>query len=127
MDNLIGNVIEWFREDEDGDKVENVKVNPGGDIPVTSMHSMSPGEDSPPYKKDLAILVKVPGAQNFVTVGYIDPVNEGVAADGEVRRYGLAVPHSSEWRSQVGKISDYMKKTLNLTIYLVSASGVEEK
>ena len=47
--------------------------------------------------------------------------------DGEVRRYGLAVPHSSEWRSQVGKISDYMKKTLNLTIYLVSASGVEEK
>ena len=47
--------------------------------------------------------------------------------DGEVRRYGLAVPDSSEWRSQVDKIPDHVKKILSLTVYLVSASGVEEK
>jgi hypothetical protein len=47
--------------------------------------------------------------------------------DGEVRRYGLAVPDSSEWRSQVNKIPDHVKKILNLTVYLVSDSGVREK
>jgi hypothetical protein len=47
--------------------------------------------------------------------------------DGDVRRYGLAVPNSSEWEIQVNKIPDHVKKILNLTVYLVSDSGVREK
>jgi len=87
MDNLIGEVIEWMREEEEGEKIENAKVDPGGGANLTSTHTQGPGEDSPPYAKDLAVMVKVPGAENYITVGYIDPVNEGTAANGEVRRY----------------------------------------
>jgi len=47
--------------------------------------------------------------------------------DGEARRYGLAVPNSSEWEIQVNKIPNHVKKMLNLTIYLVSDPGVKEK
>lgn len=40
--------------------------------------------------------------------------------------YGLAVPNSDKWRQQLSKIPKTVCQKLNLKLYLVSDSAVEE-
>ncbi len=41
-------------------------------------------------------------------------------------RFGLAVPDTSSWEQQLGKIPAYVREQLSLTLWLVNKAGVRE-
>ena len=110
MGNLVTDVLSSLvtTEGEDDEKSYDVVVNPGYGANITAKHFHAPGDDSPPYATDIAVLVQVPGSEEFVVVGYVDPVNESVVSGGEKRFYSRddkGVPIGELWIQSDGTIT----------------------
>lgn len=81
----LGPVTEVKRTD---DGIE-VRVDEGGDRIGLAHHLAPPGIDAPPIAGvDYAGTAPAPGSGAEQVVGYHDPKNDSVAADGEFRAYG---------------------------------------
>jgi hypothetical protein len=87
MANLIGDVLDFLAKGAEEDHAVEAIVDPGGGPNLTADHFHTPGDDSPPYKGDAALMVQVPGSQNYVVIGYIDPKNPSEAGSGEKHLY----------------------------------------
>lgn len=85
---MIGLVLSFIRGTFGRAKVTDVKCNLGGGEVVQAQHFSDCGDDSPPLASDYALLVETPRSGTVGTAGYVDPVNEAVAAGGEKRIYG---------------------------------------
>lgn len=84
---IAASVLEFLRAELDDGWTSDVAADPGFGDNVTAQHSGPPGEDSHPLAGDQAIIVQADGAGRFVAVGYIDPLNQPLAAPGEKRLY----------------------------------------
>lgn len=84
---LIGTVIEFIREQVEGEQVVHVKFDPGGEDTATADHFTPPGVDAQPLPDDYMGLAPGAGTGRWVVMGYLDPINEGTAAPGETRLY----------------------------------------
>jgi hypothetical protein len=123
MSGFVASVLSFTRRTRNGAKVGDVKSNPGGSANITAEHMGPSGDDSPPFPSDSLGAFAVEGTGRFVAGGYADPVNEGVANPGEVRRYA---------RDGVGSIvaTIYMKADGTITIsndngsFAMAPSGV---
>lgn len=87
MAGLIAKVLSFTRRVKNGAHVSDVKVDRSGGDNATPEHFSSPGEDSFPLTTDYAALMPVGFGSRFVTVGYVDPINEPKALEGEKRIY----------------------------------------
>ena len=68
-------------------KISDVQVDPGGGANITAEHFSAPGDDSHPMPGDYVAISKVGGTGRTVATGYLDPLNDPVAAVGEKRSY----------------------------------------
>lgn len=104
----VAEVLSFERvTDESGARVEEVKVDPGGDAITTAEHFAPSGDDSPPLPGDFAALEDTEGAGREQCIGYHDPKNEGKAATGECRRYARdanGVPVCEWWLRANGDV-----------------------
>jgi len=80
-------VIDFERVDENDEKTVVVKIDPGGGNLLTADQFGPSGVDAPPLENDYVVTVRTPGDNEEKIVGYLDPVNEGVAEGGEFRAY----------------------------------------
>ncbi len=80
-------VISFERVVDDNGSGVGVKVDTGGESPVTAEHFDSCGEDSPPLPGDFAAINDAPGCGAQSISGYVDPKNAGTALGGEKRIY----------------------------------------
>lgn len=74
----------------DGDEAAtatDATISFGGNDDVTAHVYSSPGVDALPVAGDYAVTVPIDGSGAVAVVGFIDPANEGTAADGETRLY----------------------------------------
>jgi hypothetical protein len=107
MAGLIGDVIESLVVTENDENSEDVKVDPGGGANLTIKNSNSPGEDSPAFPTDLVVMMRVPGSEHYVAVGYIDKKNKSEALQGEKRLYARDTdgnPCSIVWLKNDGSV-----------------------
>jgi hypothetical protein len=74
-------------EREDGAKVTDVQVDPGGSANVSAEHFAAAGDDAPPLPGDSAITVPSSGRGKEAAVGYVDPKIDAKAQPGEKRIY----------------------------------------
>lgn len=84
---LIGSVIEFLREQIEGEQVIGVKFDPGGEDTAIADHVAPAGIDAPPLQDDYVGVTQGAGTGRWVVLGYVDPKNEGIANPGEVRLY----------------------------------------
>lgn len=84
---MVASVISFFRSLVGGVQRETVKGDPDGGFPITFEHTSSPGDDSPPLGSDSLTGIEIAGEGHFAAIGYTDPLNEGVALQGEKRIY----------------------------------------
>ena len=99
---LIGQVTGFSRDVVEGMQAPTTQVDVGGGDTITADH-YTPAGDAPPLKTDFAVLVEV--QDGYVAIGYLDPINAGVAQPGEWRAVG---------RDSSGAIKGYI---------LISATG----
>lgn len=72
---------------EDGEDINDIKVDLGGGDVVTAPGYAPAGYDAKPLPEDYAVTTSVPGDSGQAVVGYADDPNESLAGDGEVRVY----------------------------------------
>ena len=70
-----------------GVKYSEVKGDDGGGNIRTAEHYGPVGDDSVPLLTDKAIGVEIPRTGGIAIVGYLDPLNDGVAQAGEKRTF----------------------------------------
>lgn len=83
----IAFVISFETSDAGDEQVSAVKVDIGGGETLTPDHFAPPGVDARPLPGDYVATSSHPGDNEESAVGYADPSNAPVAADGEVRLY----------------------------------------
>lgn len=83
----LARVLEYTYRTLRGDKVADVKANPGGGANVTAPHAEPANQTSRPLPQDLTVLVPVPGEGREVVVAFIDPKNLQDIAAGEHKTY----------------------------------------
>lgn len=83
----LGKVLSFLRSAKRGLPASLVKSDTGAGLNRTPQHCSDAGEDSRPMPGDYAVLVPIEGTGKYVTVAYIDPVNEPVAEEGDRRTY----------------------------------------
>ena len=83
----IAKVLSFVRAVRNGAKVSNVKVNPGGELNITSEHFSPIGDDAHPLTSDYAVTNEIPRSGGEVVVGYLDPLNTSKAGPGDKRIY----------------------------------------
>jgi len=84
---LIAKILSFTRTVRNSANVSDVKIDPGGGPNTTADHFGPAGDDSFPLKTDYAVTVPIPGSGREAVVGYVDPVNVPVAAEGDKRIY----------------------------------------
>lgn len=84
---FLATVVEFLRSTVEGVPTPEVKLDRGGDHPVTGYCFAPPGTDAPPLPGDVAYAGDDQGAGNAQALGYQDPKNAGLAAGGEHRLY----------------------------------------
>lgn len=94
----LGKILSFLRATRRGLSASLVKTNAGSNFNLTPQHCSDAGDDSHPLPGDYVVLVPIEGTGKFVTVAYIDPVNEPVAGEGDKRIYardseGVALVH----------------------------------
>lgn len=107
MGGKITEVLSTLVTKENEENSYDVVVNPGFGANITAKDFHAPGDDSPPHPGDLAVLVQVPGSEDYVVVGYIDQLNESVMSRGEKRLYSRddkGVPIGELWLESDGTI-----------------------
>ncbi len=87
MAGIIGTILSTSRTVINGAQALIAKIDLGGGYIISPQLFLSPGEDSRPLPGDSLAGLPLRAAGRFVGVGAADPVNTGIAAAGEVRRY----------------------------------------
>jgi len=105
MTSRIAKLLSFTRALFNGAKVTDVTIDLGGGNNKTAHHFSSPGDDSFPLKTDYLLTSSVPGSGKEVVHGYIDPVNDPVAQEGDKRIYGRD-PNTGNVVNQVWLQSD---------------------
>lgn len=104
---LMGVLKAFTRVVRNGANISDVKADTGGGR-ITTAENFSPaGEDSHPVLSDVPFMVEAPGTGRYVVLGYLDPVNEGQAAEGEKRflaRDASGTPVSYVWLKNDGSL-----------------------
>lgn len=84
----IAKLLSFVRGTSNEANVSDVKVDIGGGDNRTAQHFSNPGDDSHPLKTDYVLTSDIPRNGVKAAHGYLDPVNEGVAQEGDKRIYG---------------------------------------
>lgn len=87
MTGRLGNVEKVVRGEKNGVPVVQVEVDLGDEL-LTAEHLASPGVDAPPLPGDEVMVSESEGEGETHAIGYADPKNPSLAADGEFRAYG---------------------------------------
>jgi len=114
MAGVIARVLSTLRVVRDGVSRLDVKTDPGGGANITPEHFSPAGDDSAPLPADFLGGIPVQGTGRFIASGYVDPLNPGIALDGEVRRYA---------RNEAGAIVSSVHLFRDGSIELVSVVG----
>jgi hypothetical protein len=85
---FLAKLLSFNRATNNGVKVNDVKVNPGGNPNITAQHFSDPGDDSYPLPGDLVALNDDSGTGREYVAGYLDPNNQQKAQLGDKRIYG---------------------------------------
>lgn len=83
----IAKLLSFVRIERNGAKVSDVKVDRGGGDARTVEHFSAPGDDSFPLATDYLHTEKQAGTGRDSAVGYVDPINEPKALEGDKRIY----------------------------------------
>jgi len=84
---FIARVLSFLRVTRNDAEISDVKIDTGGGANKTVEHFSSPGDDSYPLKTDYVVTTGIQKSGGQAAVGYIDPINEPVAEEGEKRIY----------------------------------------
>lgn len=84
----IARILSFVRVIHNGAKLSDVEVDRGGGAVITAEHVAPPGDDSFPLKTDYVTTTPIDRTGGDVAMGYVDPINEPVAQEGEKRIYG---------------------------------------
>lgn len=87
----VTRLLSFVRGAVGGDKVSDVKADPGGGANITAQHFSSPGDDAVPLPGDYVAISAAAGSGRGSAVGYLDPLNEQKAERGEKRIYARDV------------------------------------
>ena len=88
MSSLIAKLLSFVRTEANGAKVTDVEIDIGGGDNRTAQHFSAPGDDSFPLTTDYALTADVARSGSNAAPGYLDPVNDPVAQEGDKRVYG---------------------------------------
>lgn len=83
----ISKVLSFSHTEENGDKVSEVTVDPGGGANTSEIQYSPAGDDSQPLPDDFAVSTPVSGTGVYATIGYIDRKNDQKAEAGDKRIY----------------------------------------
>ena len=83
---LISKILSFTRDNR-GAHVSDVKIDNGGNHNVTAEHFSSAGDDSFPLKTDYVLSSHTKKSGGQAAHGYLDPLNEPKATEGEKRIY----------------------------------------
>ena len=104
---LMGVLKSFTHVIRNGANISDVKADTGGGR-ITTAENFSPaGDDSFPLLTDIPFIVPAPGTGRFVVLGYLDPINEGQALEGERRfiaRDSSGAPVSFVWLRNDGSL-----------------------
>jgi hypothetical protein len=84
---VITRILSFVRKVQGGANVADVKMDLGQNATITGEHYSSPGDDSAPLPGDYAAAITHTVVGSHVPVGYLDPINAGIAQPGEKRIY----------------------------------------
>jgi len=84
---MMGRVLSFTRTLFGDANASDVVIDMGGGKVVTAPHFATPGDDSHPLPSDYSIISRNAQTGGYVVVGYIDPVNAGIAGLGDKRTY----------------------------------------
>ena len=83
----IAKLLSFVRLTRNEAKVSDVKVDPGGGPNITAEHFAPAGDDSFPLTSDYALINTTPRSGSAAVAGYLDPINEPKAQEGDKRIY----------------------------------------
>lgn len=84
---FICKVLSFSHTTENGDKVSEVTVDPGGGANISGVNYSPAGDDSQPLPEDFAVAVPIDGTGVNTIVGYLDINNDQKSGAGEKRIY----------------------------------------
>ena len=111
----LAKVMAIVRAVRNGGNVIDITANIGGNFNVTELHTSAPGDDSPPLPGDYVALLEVVGSGQGLAVGYMDPLNVGIADPGEKRIYS---------RDSSGVVTAFIHLSDDGGILMINASGI---
>lgn len=83
----IGTVARIVDESEGNDKVVNVEAVISDPDSIQGNQGTPSGIDSKPQAGDYAVGVQLPGSSQWAIIGYLDPKNQSLVENGEIRVY----------------------------------------
>lgn len=83
----IGRLLQFVRTSRHEAKISDVTVNTGGNVDITAEHYATAGDDSHPLKTDYVALNERDSTGRQDAIGYLDPINDPVAEEGDKRIY----------------------------------------
>lgn len=83
----IGTVAHVVDDSEGDDKVVNVEAVISDPDSMEGHQGTPSGIDSKPQEGDYAVGVQLPGSSQWAIIGYMDPKNQSLVEEGEIRIY----------------------------------------
>lgn len=80
---FLGTINEFYRSNRNDVNVSNVNIDTGGGANHTAEHFGAPGDDSYPLTSDYVAAMETQETGGLAVVGYLDPINEAEALEGE--------------------------------------------
>ena len=84
---MIYRLIEFFRRETPRRKTSFTRGDSGGGIIHTTEYFQPAGDDAQPMSSDMGVEVPTRGAEQYVSMGFVDPRNAGITEAGEKRIY----------------------------------------
>ncbi len=84
---LIAIIKDFFRGESNGAKVNKLTIDGGGGANKTTELFSAVGDDSQPLKTDYVYAGETQETGGFASLGFVDPLNEGITKPGEKRIY----------------------------------------
>lgn len=84
----IAKLLSFVRSLSNDAKITDVKIDMGGGDNKTAQHFSAPGDDSFPLKTDYVLASDIARNGGKVVHGYLDPINNPEALEGDKRIYG---------------------------------------
>ena len=108
MPSRIAKLLSFVRTLSNDAKVTDVEIDIGGGDNRTAQHFSAPGDDSFPLTTDYPLSADVSGSGKKAVHGYIDPINDPVALEGDKRVYGrdpaTGAPVNQVWLKSDGSV-----------------------